>query len=934
MWKWIRRVLKLLLVAGVLVYLVITSLLNLPPVRRQLHHRLVQISNRPVTMGYIYLDWQLNPTLSYLGIGEEEFQSEELTDSIVFKHLEAVIDWDQLVGGPRINNPVRLVRKLNIQSMRVNKSLTPGEESDGELDLPALPVEIEGWEYNFIAGGKKQFKCGGTNLKYFSPASPAKFSLNSVAGKPATGSGEVVFSPALNLKIDMDYFSLQDEYWGGFSSSWRGHLEFATDAPDWDQLDLELTGLPGRFQNFYFPPLSVDFSLRVDSREFLIDKFKFKSDYLNGGWEGAIRRDGEIENLAGEFSFQSRYLFDWVSRFNEKIDFNVQQVGNIQGRVKLKNNIKAPQPEGELNIPGSAFILSLPSVDFPVQVAEWQANFADNRLRWQKGSLSAGGIALNLSSGVTALEEEILTTTFTGLLNSEQFGKNIFPSELQKFAGKNSLRLPVNLTFEFGSGGFQASFLTREGKMGFSDYNFENIWLFASYSSFDPFTYNINGQFLGPDGNSWKIVGENDHPLKLSTAVKTVDHWLKLFDEWPDLFQQKVNLENTQLNVHFIEPFVNWGDFTGELSFDGGRLFFSNEKTGLSNLKGSIQFEPDLLRVENLRGNTARGELSLAGRLDHQNWFKSGELDFELQGNNLYSSDFFPAGSIFKFANMNFSGEARGSLSQPWVETEISGDSIGAGNFKLSDLAGKINIDREQVSFAVESSELAGGKFQGGLTGDNIDDLKLNFQVDEARLDKLFEHNEYIKKNITGTASVAGEATGSLMELKSWDGEIEVEHSSINLAHFPDVSGISRVADLQEIGRDININSGLHNLSLEEGVIKLENIIFKAPAKDMELKIKGDIGLDGSLDLQHDLILRGVALRSYLQDLIGDVFRGLGLSPEREFTIRFYVQGTVFNPVFKLDVDHARRNLQQDFITSFLSERLGKPISRLLNSLF
>ncbi len=931
---WLRRLFKLILVSILLVYLAINSFLNLPPVRRQLHSFLVETVGRPVTMGYIYLDWQLNPSLSYLGVGEENYDSDRKPGTAIFHHIRADMNWSRLREAFEKSQPLQALDKINIYSLTYNHKYAA--ETGPEIPvLPEITVDINRWEFYLVRNDRDYFRLAGRNLQYRSTDQPLEFDVSYLAGRPAAGRGKLDLMPRPVLDLEMDYFQLEGDYWGGFSSAWRGDFHFAAREDGLSVLDVKLEGLPGRFQNFNLPPVDVDLSLFLHPDRYRLERLNVDSNYFVGSCAGEIDREGKIDELGGEFKLYPDHMFRWLNKIQDNFEFDVKQTSNLEGLFRLENNIFSPRPSGELKFPGAVVDIIRDESEYELKISDWLADFQQEGLHWEEGNLAIDGVGFALSGGLTGRDRSVFTTTWTGLLTGEDFGGNLLPGEIiERIGTGQSMRIPVNLTFEVGRKGIQASFLTRDGDLYFPDYSFENIWFFASYSLFERVEYSINGRFLGPDGNNWEVMGEENRPLEFSTRLEKLDYWLDLFYDRPEFIRREIKLEGADFLLRFNNPFLSWTDFKGELNFKNGRLFFVEDKTGLTDLEGKIEVGPARVLIDGLQGSTPRGSLSVAGSITHRDWFREGNLDLEFQGNNFYSRDFFPEGTAIEFENLDFSGVAKGTLEEPLFGGELTAAKISAGNIKFLNTGGELELEPSGFSFTLAETSLGGGTVSGRVSGENINEVELNLRGTELQPAVLLEHNDYIRENIRGSFSIIAELTGDLTDWQSWDGNIELEHSDFNLAQFPDISGIHRVADLKVIGQDVDVGSGIYQFEVHNGLIEIRDFVLNAPDKEMEMLIRGDIGLDGSLNLRQDLILRGAALRSYLQDLIGDFFRGIGLSPEREFVVRFYLHGTVAEPEFEFDVEHARRGLQQDFISSFISERLGRPISRILNRLF
>ncbi len=933
-WTWFRRLFKLLLVSVLLAYLMINSLLNLPLVRRQLHSYLEENIGRPVTMGYIYLDWQLNPSLSYLGVGEEEYRSPERAGTVILEHISLDVRWSYLREAYDRSQPVLVLEKVKIYRLTVNDE--PGHEArEVTPEFPEIDVFVERWQYNIAVDDRGSFQVAGRDLRYSSPEKPLQFEISRVGGRPAAGRGELTLFPRAALELQLDYFQLAEEFWGGFDSAWRGEMRFEVQESDLSRLELNVEGLPGQFRDFNLPPASVDLSLALLPDKFRLEQLDVDSNYFTGDLAGEVMRTGEIVALGGDFKLYPGHIFGWLNTIQQEIEFAVQQTADFSGSFQLEGNIFSPQPSGEISFPGANITLSRDEKLYPLEITDWLASFQKEGLHWQQGAVKMDGLEFNLSGGMTGREDEVFTTTLTGMLSGEDFGAGLFPQMVVERVGLGqSLLIPTNLTFGIDRQGIQASFLARDGDIAFPDKDFEDIWLFASYSSFAPASYTVNGRFSGPDGNNWEITGEDNQPLEFSSQIENLDYWIDTFFERPQFMAREVGLRGTEFSMQFNSPFVDWMDLEGRLNFTDGRLFFLDDQSGLTELQGQIRLHPEFVIFDGVEGWSQRGSFLVEGSITHRDWFTEGDMELEFRGDNFYSRDFFPEGSRVEFENLDFSGVLTGTLEAPRFTGDLSAGEITVGTLQFLDLQGEFDHQPEGFSFTLEETGLGGGELSGQFSGSKLAEVQVDLRARGLQPDVLFHQNDYIRDNVRGTLGLTAELTGDLTDWESWSGEVELEHSELHLIDFPDVTGIHRVADLQVIGRNIDIRADNYRFPVEGGIIRVRNLILNAPAQNMELAVRGNIGLDGNLDLRQDLILRGEALRSYLQDLIGDVFRGLGLSPEREFVIRFYLRGTVQEPEFEFDAEHARRGLQQDFISSFISERLGRPISRILNRLF
>jgi hypothetical protein len=931
--NWLRRIVKLVIIIVGLIYLLLNCVLNLPPVRRALHDQITKKSNQPVEIGYLYLNWRFNPTLSSLQIGSENSNNSGSPVIIKLNYFQIQPAWRYLKTAIQETDYLKAIHSLSVGRIEIDMHAIP--EPAGVLKkLPELQTTVDSWRYRYISDKSVVLSIGGENLKYYGDDRDIDFGLSVFMGEEIDGTGTISVSPRLEIECSLNEFSFPDRYWMGLDNLWRGRIKFENKKNEGQLFTAELKGSPAAVGGNYFPDVELMAGVAISENKISADTLTVSSDYLYSNWEGLIN-DGE-----GRIDLKGKFELDLARLINHYADFYPEQELSAVGPSLIKANLEQKGKITESSMSGE-FILEKIKIDaavFPsnysLELKNWLGRLGEDGLVWETGMAVMDEYKFVLGTGFSEPEEKGLINSFTGKLMTSNFRPRFLTEKQIELLGEvENINIPLNISFLWMREGFQTAFASREGKVALENISFNDIWMMASYSSQSARGTWFGGNFSDQDGNEWEVSGGTQRPLQFKSKLEQIDGFLELADLD---YMKNINtdLRGVELLLQFENPAESWKDYYGYLSFSDAAFELPERNFVLNNINGEVRIIPGGLVFSSIYARRSDGQLHVDGRVDHSGFFKQGSWDLNITGRDIEASDFFTASPEINFRGLDFEVDFGGELYNPDLNFRLSSQSANVRGLALENIVVRGTRKDGELYARAEEVIVAGGRLMAAIQTEPADRLRVDFKAEKIHLDKLLHNIDFMRENIRGPVTVDGQLRGLPSRVESWTGDISVIHSGIYMEKFPDLPNMQRAVDLQEVGKDINIKPATYNLEVSDGKIHLSGVSLAASEKDMKLKVSGYLGLNGELNTTYELELWGDSLASYLQDLIGEVYRKLRLSEERRLTIRFFIRGSLFKPEISLDKDKIEKDFRRDFIESLLSETLGRPINRFFEAVF
>ncbi|MFP4686705.1 MAG: hypothetical protein ACLFN5_01195 [bacterium] len=927
----LRRVVKLFIVIAGLSYLLVNCFLNLPLIRHGLHDLLVERLAQPVEIGYLYLNWKLNPTLSSLRFGGKNKENGSRA-RVNINYFQIKPAWRKLRRAFREGDYLEAINSVKIGRAEIDIFQRP--KKPGLLQkLPDLETTIDSWRFRYIADREPLFSIGGQEMKFWSPDRKVEYELSDFMGEEIEGSGTIDLVPHFEFTCEFDRFSFPDRYWAGIDNIWQGKIGLKSTEEE-RLFTADFSGAPAVFGDFVFPDVDLGAEISISDKQVGIDTLELSSDYLYSSWEGWFNDGQDRVDIRGETELDLARVINQYARFYPELELSAVGPSPLKSEIECKGELEQPQLAGAVFLEQAKIDLAHLPGDSSLHFENWAGQVDASGVNWRQGQIAFDGYSFLLGDGFSEKEAGGMLNSVTGVLQATDFRPLFFSDRQTELLGRGlEIDIPLNISFLFTPEGIQAALAAREGSLALENFSLSDIWIMASYSSREKGGGWFGGNFRDGDGNEWEISGGSERPLNLKADLSKIDSFLALSGQ-EYLKDLTASMDDVELLLQFEEPLEDWGDYYGYLNFNDANISLPEHDFIAEGINGEMRIVPEKLLFSSIYTQSKAGQIQIDGHLDHSGFFENGTWDLNLRGKGLESAKYFSVSPEIGFGGLDFEVDIKGELNNPDLDLRLATEQVEAYDIDLENVVIRGTRRDGGLNFRLEEMWLGGGRVLASVQTEDDGRLSVGFKAEEIHLNRVLDDFDFVRKNIRGPVSLDGNIKGNYGELESWAGGLTVFHSGIELKKFPDLAGIHRVANLQEIGEDIHIDPATYNLDIEQGRIKLDGIRMTAAEKNLRLFVSGYLALNGEIDSTYELELRGDALASYLQDLVGEVYRRLRLSGERRLTIRFFVRETIIDPQISLDTDKIKSDFRSDFIENLLSETVGRPITRILDALF
>lgn len=931
----LRRFLILFVFLLLLVYFSLNLIVNLDLVKQPFLSYVESELNRPVSAGYVYVNWRLHPTLSHLEINPPDHPDQTEDPRIRASWLEIIPTWGNL-GSDFPEEPsgwVRLVRieRLNVYEPvegsgetedREASAADPPSESLDEL-LPRLPVRVDRFSYQ----RDDQPFVRGRNLTYQSPEEPVEFEITEVSGVDVASEGTLSLAPfrsRLRLEsVDLSEFlpeyddltaEGQIDFSGGNSTlqfQFSGRIDGT--GPGSDQLPARLEG-EGQVSDGRIRLESV----RTELSDASVD---MAGEWTMGGGEWELRGEYRLEPGAVPFD-----------RLGIPGTVELLEASAPEGRFRLEGSGADVEYGGNMDWENARIRHQLGDRTQEIDVKQLRAEYEQGRINFVRGTLTWNGLSATLSEGTWRPFATETPLRISGLLSGDGFPpwiQSLMPAPLGELR-----QVEVPFTYEVrqqGTSGEWSQAVNLESGRLQADRGeilIEELrWRRPAEG--DP----LQARFRDPGGNQWRLNGDPETTLHLRSTPGEVTWLTSGMRGLPEPVRSYASLGNAAVRIRLEDPlgeaFTPWG----EVDFEQTRLEFGEERRAIANLNGTLTYEGNRLRLDNLRLEEFGGSLTVNGIVTDLVPYEDPALDLELE------ADSFRGDSVARAfdwpsreGDFDLTGTVRGTVDQPEVDLTASSQALNLGPYTVDQPRLRLRPSEDGIRWEILSGRVAGADASGNGRLDYDGDMSLEVQFEEGNPKGLFPGVDWAQQHLTGEYDADLNLTGILGKYESWEGTLRLSHQSVRMGRFPPIAGIGRVADLNQLEDEFLIRDADHEIPVREGKFQLDGLEFHTHQSALEGT--GTVGLNGELNARGELILRGELLRVYLRDVLGEIYRQVGLSEERELTIPFDVRGTVSEPDVQVDREMVQEQMERDFVRSLFSEEFGRPILRILDTIF
>lgn len=920
----VRRFLLLAVSFLLFVYLGLNLLLNVSFLAAHIQQRVASSTGLEARVSYLYVNWRGNPVAHRVDVGPPD--GREAGPRLTLNRVETAVDWKVLlVDGPK--TAVTTVRIDRVRA-RMDPRLTGGlPVGGGRL---GIPVRVNQWELTLNPSRPGTLRLHGDSA-LFSPTGITKLRVNRIGGKAA----DVELSmqdDRINLAVHQ--LSLPDAFWELDGDRWSGRAT-VRNAADGPRVEVSLSGRPGRLRGVALPDANMSLDLHVGDTESTLRDFSFASSFLRLSVTGSVRHSPLRVDLVGEGRAPlqqqlQRVLFRDVSEY-----VRVERMSPIRTRFRVSGSPGDLRVIGQVTMDRVVMELGARGGEGRITVEEVRGNVVDGEVRLEGGRGRFDGGSVSLRNGRLYLEDG----AFHGAVSLfSRFqgppGGTRFPTVIIGAIGElNRARFSLETSFRVGPRQADARLRLRDGFAAFDGMVFEGIRGRSDVGSRGEFNPHLRATFRDGDQNRWRMSGRLLGPLFLRGREVRFERWLEPVDTDTARFLAGTTVEGAEVRGVLSEVGRGRTDYSLVVEFDGARL----RRSGRSfELGGRLRAGPGEIRLNDVRLVGAPGEeLRVWGDYAYDAVPERGRLDLKLIGREVpvlaWLSD-HPAVREGIRTELDVDGRLEGSLSAPRYRATFHRGTVEAYGLHVSGIRGTLEGDAGRVRAKVDRLAVREGGGTVALDWGPSGTMELRGGLRSVPPGALVPPGTWVDEHATGRLDVDVALTGRPGLASTWSGTVALAGRDLRLSRFPPVEGIEEIARVEALQRPIAVDPVQVRLPIREGKLSMNPL--KLTGSDLTLNGSGTLGFDGTLNLRFELILAEAMLQRFLQDVLGDIYREVGLNERpRRLTCPFVVTGTLRDPEVELKREEINKNFRENLVNSLVTERLGKPLNELLEEI-
>lgn len=932
----------LLFVLLFFLYLSLNVLLNFTPLRERVVDHLENETFRNVEISFLYLNWKFRPTVRSIKF-ERDPSGNRSTTFFRLSNVQLVLDWTAWYNSSlwgfenkirRVSvNRAKVVYQLEGQLPELKPTGIPGVLNLGG-QLPDLPIVIDQWDIHFRNTKRNRLTLSGTDLRYKLGPEPVTTRITRIEDKKSTIRAVVTTLDPLRIEATVDQLSLPDSIWELSGDNWVGTMDFQ--AGDTSTMSLSLTGVPGVIKDEPLPPVDVEATLRARHRLVSLKKFRARADYLRLSMGGTVDLRRWTIDLRGDYSLRLKKRLNTLLPDGDPASLRVSVSEPLTGDLSVSGSLDHYRVGGAFQLPVTKFNVGIDGHQQSVKLSDLKGSITADGLRLSNGVLTNGARTFRLDRGTLNLEEGVVKTDLAGLVTTMGFNEDHpvghYLTEL--FGSIESAEVPIGFSARATPSFFAGDLVVKNGSVEFKRGTFGPIRLLLSYSSRPRARNVVRGEWTDPAGNDWGIQGDLRGPISFVSTLNNLEPVKRNLPLLQSSYLADFSLEGIRLEGKIGNLADISGDYRLTFQLENSRVLVGAGDPKRLPLEGRVRLEPESVTIEDVRLGSPSSRLSLDGTVSHTSGWDSGTWDLDVRGRNFNLGSFFRLGTVAT-TDLTMDLEVTEQLRNPTLSGAFRNSDVRVQSFFIHNLNGNLAAKDHQLAIQNVRGNLAGGQLTGGLdynfgTRRFVD---VSVTLEEFSLPELFPEGTWMYKKSHGTASLGVDLRGDPFRSQSLEGSIRGSGREVSLDNFPKFKDIREVARPAIFERRLSIQPFEFTFPVDSGVVRVSD--FRLSSGEIDLKTSGTATLGGELSLDLILELRGRALKQYLQDVLGNLYRQVGLQAgAKKLTIPLKVKGTVEKPILDVQRSEVSKNFRKNLIEDLLSDPIGKPINELIDEIF
>lgn len=909
------------------IYFSLNIALNLSPFRTRIANFVENRVNGQVEVDYLFLNWQLQPVLQNLTVNRSS-RDRTNTSFIELNDITLSLRWRRLFQGPR-TSPRELVSDIVVGQAVLTGPASEALSGKGfRGSLPNFPVNINHWLVHFSHRGDDVLSLEGNKLSYQSQDKLIKSVLSRYQNNSAQARLKLRRTQAgWRGKVDIEKISLSDDLWKLTNDRWNGTVGLETTG-DSGSVNFSLEGIPGQIANRDLPKTHLESRVVFGPGPFNVENLSVSSDVLRSSLEGGFSLSENTIDLAGTFQAN---LSDKINKMsNSEVRFSPSD--RLGGQLRINGNLFNPDLKGDIDFPGGLITIDTSSGTETVRISSVSGGINGNRIELSGGKMFQLAQTFFIENGFLELNNGRITSSLTGKLvrNSAADTENLVAGDRLKFLNRTSdVNLPMNFSSTLGPETMESAVAVTGGSIDYGPGQFTGIEGLVSYAPGNLSESTIKGRLKDPDGNPWHITGTLGGNKYFRGNPKRFDRWLNFY--FPGIA--------TYLDMQFDEITVK-GRITSLKDLNDFKFGISHDKNSTVRLNGSslsfggkIIGDEQKISLNPLRLGSKKNSAKVIGEISFDRQFKKNKANLSAEFDNFNLGPFF--GKYVDYLDFRLSGnmDIEGPLSRPTTSGTLRNTRLGYKSLLLDKFSADMKSKGDTIEFRSIKGKTASGEVTGKIEVKNLKKLHTSLKYDDIAVEKLFPDGSWMSQNSRAKLHANLDINGEFKDVETWNGQISGRFDQFLLDRFPQIKGIESVARPEILSEPIVVDPFDFDYPINDGVIRVNKTVMRSP--DMRLTIDGSIPLDGDLNLKLDLTLFDDALKGFLQDVVGDFYRGIGLtSSEKKLTIPMVVHGSIESPELVVRKSELSGNFRENIVEDLFSEPIGKPINELLDEIF
>lgn len=905
-------------------YLGLNLLLNVSDLPARIQQRVTSSTGLSARVSYLYVNWRGNPVAHRVQVGPRE--DTDTSPRLTLNRVETVLDWRVLLA----DGPEAAVTALRVKRIRarVPPRLLGGITGGGR---PAgIPVRVNRWELTLDLSTPGSLTLGGDSA-YLSPAGEVRLHVDRIAEKAAD---VAVTRDDDRVDVAVHRLSIPDAFWELQGDRWKGRATFRDDG-DGRRLEMTLSGLPGRLRGTGLPKTELSLDLDVGDTETAVRDFSLASSFLRVSVVGSVHHVPLRVDLQGEGRASLRQQLQRVLFRDASEYLSVERISPIRTQFRVSGSPGEPHVSGDVVMGGMVIGYRTGRKRGRLTLEDVTGDLGPGEVRLTGGRGRVDGASVSLEGGRLFLEDGAFYGNVSLDSRFEGPPKGVsLPGTLTGGLGNlQRARLPLETSFRVGPRQADARLRVRDGSVAFDGMDFDGMRGHTEFGSRGPFNPGMQGTVHDADGNRWRISGRLFGPLFVRGRQVRLDGWLDAVGSVFPALPAGTSVEGVGIRAVLSDVDRDRADYSLVMELDGGRLGWAGRPLDLG---GRLRATPGEVRLHDVRLRGKPGsQLRVWGDYGYDTDPGEGQFDLKVTGRDVPVLTWWPEPPAFLEgvrSSLDLDGHLRGTPRSPRYHATFHRGRVTAHGVPLNEIRGTLEGEGGRMRARVERLVLREGSGTVALDWGPSDGLGLRSRLRAVAPGALVPSGSWVEENATGRIDADVNLSGHIGTASTWSGTVALAGRDLRLSRFPPVEGIEEIARVEALQRPIVIDPVRVQLPVREGNLSLNPL--KLTGSDLTLHGKGDLGFDGTLDLRFELTLEQAMLQRFLQDVLGDLYREVGLIDRpRRLTCPFVVTGRLRDPDVQLKHDEINKNFRENLINSLVTEQIGKPLNELLEEI-